>query len=353
MLKINDTINKFYLFIIFVLLGITPVSSSECRDITKLIVGEYIVDVAYSNGEYYMLSNHGHLLSTESGESWRVEAISDVRVSNFKGIASINNELIAINSFGRIYQRLNGIWTLIYKDGSIRLNKIISNNSKYIIVGAQRGKLHVIEFETLNVNQVTSHTFNEINAGPLPITPSVVNNGFYISLGEKMLRQEQASSEWVMDDKFPIGLGIFAQHREMMALVTVSGNISIKKSHIDQWEIISNISAGSVHDFIWSGKNYVIAGSCGTLSYSDDGISWGNVAIKETTTMKALGSGGNYLFAVGEDSLPDEDGISAVVLVSTNGKTWKDISLLVRGVLEDFRSTTGRNENRRGSEGVN
>lgn len=340
---------------------------------TKLFprYSEYLSDIIFDNGHFYLLSTKGRILRSATGSEWKT--INDPKDPGFflSLTRSKNGKFLAGGS-SEIYQLdENGQWRNIYENPDYMLWDVVSNGQEFVATAhlSYDSKSEILFYSDSDGATWSKNSFQPSqvlptsNIGSLISNRKMLNQGmrllYITAIGDRFFLSDPAlhmsldGRKWQRMEPEGTAFGGGATAWNGKLYVKAGSRIGVSEDGAT-WTTVFDAFAvhRAIHDVIAIGTGFVAGANCATLFVSDDGISWRTAAVDDKRFPNtpqhldrfiALASNGTIVIAVGQWSALVEKELSThpnrsnyrmlAQLSNDSGKTWIDISDTIQAVL--------------------
>lgn len=311
--------------------------------------GDGLVDVTYSFGQFYVLFEEGLILRTSNGREWRVEAIGDTEAGeSFKWLRSIagnDHAMVVAEKNGRLYRKDQDTpWVQVFHDEMVEPFQVESNGNEFVVFAfRERGGAGSVLIYSANQGRDWERSnvepsIKEAQIGKLSV---VKNKYWWSSIG--LFESDDGRSWRSINIVGPVLRGYFVEKNGIFINYMASQGVHWSADGVSWYRVPEPPSAPrriAFADIKVSHDMLIGVGDCKYIWISVDGREWEliHTSLKETDQLEAVASNGKTIVAVGKGYPRDEDELSAIALVSTDGRHWRDVSSTVRSAIRKFRA---------------
>lgn len=242
--------------------------------------------LAYGNGRYVLMEDNGKCWTSTDAANW-ISSYGGIR-TNFYQITAGAGNLVALAS---------GQPILISPDG---VHFMPANNSPAANVNGiwQSGLLNAVCFDGTNYVAV---------GGYASILPNVTTG---------LVSTSTNSTDWVSrTSNANQPLKAICRGPDRWVAVGNGGTV-ISSAGTLAWTLRTSGTANDLHSVAFGNGNYVAVGTGGTIISAPDGANWDVQYSGTTSNLNCVGFSGGQFLAVGDGGL---------ILASTNGGTWSSV----------------------------
>ncbi len=319
--------------------GVVSANNLECPSRRVFDVGEHIEDVTHTNGKYVAVTNEGHVLISGDGFEWNIRKINQ-SPRLIRGISAAEEVVIAIDAFGKIYRSIDGeSWEVVLNDSSLKLATVESNGKEFVVYAREAQHGGMLLYSEHNGGTWERHYISD--ADPLDwYYLSVVGSQYFVSTSKLYESGDGVLWNRIVTDDLNLP-GLFAKNDDNLYVNTAgTDEVRISQNRRTWTKVLIKGNPVPVNDIKWVRNQFIIVGNCSLILTSNDGTDWlrRTSDLQYPNRLNAVASNGETIVIAGEATKADSDGVSAVVLVSRDGKVWDNISEKIRTVLTDYKS---------------
>lgn len=334
------------------IIGLRP--ESQCDPSLKhQVLGERLSDIAHAFGHFFVLDDDGLMLKTKTGYDWEGEPITEVsdqtRVSGWSGVAASHDAVVVITyAGGDIYRRdRDGQWQEVFHSDEVHPYRVESTGKEFVVTGQRGIGGSAVVLYSRNQGRDWYEADIDVEARQNGFAMlSVAHASYWLS--SPYLYRSADGVVWNRVDAGNVDArgGVVEKGG---VYVNFIGHRGLYRSLDGQsWRYVSlaegSLGRVNIHDLKVTHGQFIGVGACGHIFVSDtaENLVAVDTGFENIHSLDALASDGDTIIAVGQSNPPDENGISAITLVSKDGKRWENVSDRVRTEIAKFRATHPR-----------